>query len=67
MRLKVDENLPVEAAALLRREGFIVLRLKRQSRAHVLAVLDRLLHTLSDHLPQQQLWIVDEDRIRIRS
>jgi len=116
MKFKVDENLPVEAAELLRQEGhetltvseqalsgspdadiasacrregrdlvtldkgfadirlyppeqfpgLIVLRLDRQDRQHVLAVLGRLLSVFSSELVEGHLWIVEEERIRIR-
>ena len=46
--------------------GLIVLRLRQQDRAHVLDVLGRLLQILGSESIQGQLWIVEEDRIRIR-
>ena len=46
--------------------GIIVLRLKRQDRPHVLEVCRRLLTVLSEEPLVGRLWIVDEDRIRIR-
>ena len=46
--------------------GIIVLRLKRQDRPHVLEVCRRLLTVLSEEPLVGHLWIVDEDRIRIR-
>ncbi len=116
MKLKIDENLPVEAAALLQRAGhdattvvseqlsgaddpelmsvcqtqgrvlvtldvgfadiraypplesagLIVLRLRLQDKAHVLDVLGRLTRVLAAENPSGQLWIVDEERVRIR-
>jgi predicted nuclease of predicted toxin-antitoxin system len=113
---KVDENLPDEAAALLREAGhdamsvveqalsgtsdpliaqvcrtesralitldrgfadirsyppadapgIVVLRLARQDKAHVLSVLRRLLPVFVQEPLPGQLWIVEEDRIRIR-
>lgn len=116
MRFKLDENLPVEAAALLREAGhdaitvleqemsgksdpdlvdvcrqerrtlvtldvdfadiriyppeeyagLLVLRLRRQDKAHVLAILQRLLPQLNQESVDGQLWIVEEERIRVR-
>ena len=116
MRFKVDENLPLEVAEVLRQSGhdavtvleqqrsgsadahlaalcqqerralvtldmdfadirayppadfsgMIVLRLGRQDKPHVLDVLRRLLQVLSGELLDGTLWIVEENRIRIR-
>jgi predicted nuclease of predicted toxin-antitoxin system len=116
MKFKVDENLPVEAAELLRKagydaltiydeklagtrdpkiaricqeenralitmdtdfadigayppgdySGFIVLRLKRQDKRYVIGVLSRLIKLIPTERLEQQLWIVDENRIRVR-
>jgi predicted nuclease of predicted toxin-antitoxin system len=46
--------------------GLIVLRLKWQSRKHVLSVLPRLLALLRTEPLTGQLWIVDELRVRVR-
>lgn len=46
--------------------GIIVLRLKRQDRPHVLEVCRRLLTVLKEEPLTERLWIVEEDRIRIR-
>ena len=46
--------------------GNIVLRLKQQDRPHVLQVCRRLLTVLSEESLKGYLWIVEEDRIRIR-
>jgi hypothetical protein len=46
--------------------GFVVLRLGRQDKAHVLAVLARVLRLLAEQAPEKELWIVEEDRVRIR-
>jgi len=117
MRFKIDENLPVEVADLLRHaghdaltvwdqhlqggddkdisavcqaekraivtldvgfadirtycpdqfSGLIVLRLKQQDKLHVLAVVNRVLPLFSTETLDHHLWIVDEERIRIRS
>ena len=116
MRFKTDENLPQQAAELLRTAGFdamsvydqdlggeidgnlieicgaedrvmvtldldfadirayppsqhqgiIVLRLKRQDKVSVLELLKRLVELLKDGSAENQLWIVDEKRVRIR-
>jgi predicted nuclease of predicted toxin-antitoxin system len=117
MRFKIDENLPVEAAELLRSvghdtetvhdeelsgasdsevsricwveqriivtldldfadirayppaqyPGIIVMRLKSQSITNVLSVLARIIPLLVVEPLSKRLWIVDEDRIRIRA
>ena len=46
--------------------GIIVLRLQQQDVLSVLDVLRRLLPVFDSESPEQKLWIVDEDRIRIR-
>lgn len=116
MKFKVDENLPFEAAGLLRLAGYdaatvleqhlggspdsdiasvcqqeerilitldvdfadirayppaqfpglIVLRLREQSKAHILDVMNRLILTLSSESLEHLLWIVEETRLRIR-
>jgi predicted nuclease of predicted toxin-antitoxin system len=116
VKFKIDENLPVEAAAPLRSagfdaltvkdqrlggendrrivdvclheqralvtndldfsdirsypprdfHGFVVLRLHRQDRTHVLDVLKRVLPILKEETLSNRLWIVEENRIRIR-
>ena len=47
--------------------GLIVLRLRTQDKPHVLDVLSRLLPLLSSDPLTRHLWIVEEDRVRIRS
>ena len=116
MKFKIDENLPVEVAELLRQVGYdamtvldqhlggetddnigticqqegriimtldldfadirtyppkefaglIVLRLTRQDKWHVLEIVERLLSVLEKESPEKRLWIVDEQRVRIR-
>ncbi len=116
MNFKVDENLPVEIAALLRKTGYdattvseqgligtsdtnlaavcrkekriiltldtdfadirhyppdrfcgiIVMRLNRQDKPHVLEVLQRVIRLFPKEPIEQHLWVVEEDRIRIR-
>lgn len=117
MRFKVDENLPIEAAAIfraaghdattvndegiggaqdsdiasiLRREnraivtldvgfadirlyppqdypGIVVLRLPRQDKAFVLGICERLVRPLATEALAGRLWIVEANRIRVRS
>jgi len=116
MEFKIDENLPVEVADLLRQvghdaitvleqhlggssdphivsvcqeerrvlitldtdfadirayppgqsPGLIVLRLHKQDKPHVLAVIDRLIPLLSSEPLAHLLWILEETRLRIR-
>ena len=116
MRFKVDENLPVEAAEMLRQSGHdavtvleqrlggsgdagpatlcqqegralvtldmdfadirayppadypgtIVLRLGQQDKPQVLNVLARLIRVLHTEPLEGHLWIVEENRVRIR-
>jgi predicted nuclease of predicted toxin-antitoxin system len=46
--------------------GLIVLRLKRQDKATVLSVLRRLIKMLDDERIENRLWIVEENRVRVR-
>jgi predicted nuclease of predicted toxin-antitoxin system len=46
--------------------GIIVLRLEKQSRAHVLRVFRRVLGLLANELLKGKLWIADEQTVRIR-
>ncbi len=116
MKFKLDENIPVEAAALLREvghdavtvldqnmggkadeivievcsqeqralitldldfsdiktyppssyHGIFVLRIKQQSRSKVLEAIAKLIPYLPSEPIEKQLWIVEEDKIRIR-
>jgi len=116
MKFKVDENLPVEVAALLRQAGFdastvleqtlggeadstiaaicrierrvivtldvdfadirtyppahyagiLVLRIKQQDKPFLLKLFPRILHQLRQESIVGKLWIVDEQRIRVR-
>ena len=116
MRFKIDENLPVDVAELLRQEshdaitvleqdlggeadsdiagvcqqeeralitldtdfadirayppkqfpGLVVLRLRWQDKPHILEALRRLTPVFSTELLEGRLWIVEEERIRIR-
>jgi predicted nuclease of predicted toxin-antitoxin system len=47
--------------------GIIILRLDKQDRVNVLNALDRILPRLSVEILQGHIWIVEDDRIRIRS
>lgn len=47
--------------------GLVVLRLNSQDKLHVLRVIERLIPVLSSEDPKGHLWIVEEDRVRIRS
>lgn len=47
--------------------GFIVLRARRQSKASLLALLRSVVPQLPSHPISGHLWIVEPDRIRIRT
>lgn len=47
--------------------GIVVLRLVRQDKPWVLEVVDRLIPLFGKNPVSQELWIVEEDRVRIRS
>lgn len=116
MKFKIDENLPIEAAPIIRQaghdamtlldqdmrgfsdpeiaavcqseqrvvialdvdfadirtyrpdeyHGLVVLRLKRQERPHVLDVLRRIVPLFTPEELTGKLWIVEENRTRIR-
>jgi len=116
MKFKMDENMPIEAAALLREadydvktvteqnmrgssdsdvisvcqeesrilitldtdftdirkyppeqtSGLIVLRLKRQDKPYVLKIFSRFVKMIPHEPIEHRLWIIEEDRIRIR-
>ena len=46
--------------------GLIVLRLRQQEKPRVLEVLRHLIPVLASERLEHRLWIVEEDRIRIR-
>lgn len=46
--------------------GLVVLRLKRQDKVHVMGVIGRLLTALETEPLAGRLWIVEEERVRIR-
>ena len=47
-------------------EGIVVLRLLRQDKPRVLAVVEKLLPVFAANPLSGKLWIVEEDRVRIR-
>jgi predicted nuclease of predicted toxin-antitoxin system len=46
--------------------GVIVLRLQRQDKGYLLAIVGRLIKMLEVEQVDRRLWIVDEERIRVR-
>lgn len=46
--------------------GLVVLRLRRQDKPRVLTLIRRIIPVLSQEPLNQHLWIVDENKIRIR-
>lgn len=46
--------------------GLLVLRLRQQDKAYIVETLERLIPLLKKETPNGQLWIVEDDRIRIR-
>ena len=46
--------------------GLIVFRLSQQDKASVLALLERLLIAFGQETPEHRLWVVEEQRIRVR-
>lgn len=46
--------------------GIIVLRLQLQDKEHVMAVVDSPLEAFRKETPEHSVWIVEEDRMRIR-
>ena len=46
--------------------GMVVLRLARQDKPKVLQVIKKLIPTLTENALPQKLWIIEENRIRIR-
>ena len=46
--------------------GIVVLRLRQQDKAHVLGVLHRIRPLLENEPLRGLLWIVDEERVRVR-
>jgi predicted nuclease of predicted toxin-antitoxin system len=46
--------------------GLIILRLKTQDKRSVLDVFQRLIKVIPEEKLEHQLWIVDENRVRVR-
>lgn len=46
--------------------GVVVLRLRRQDKPHVMATVSGLIPLFSAEVLEQRLWIVEEDKLRIR-
>ena len=46
--------------------GFVVFRLLTQDKRHLLSILKKTVPIFAKNSPERQLWIVEEDRIRIR-
>ncbi|NJL75069.1 MAG: DUF5615 family PIN-like protein [Saprospiraceae bacterium] len=46
--------------------GIVVLRLKKQDKMSVLAVFERHVSTIIEALAPGELWIIEENRIRVR-
>jgi len=46
--------------------GFIVLRVQRQDKPHILAAFSRIVPFIEQEILQHRLWIVEETRLRIR-
>lgn len=46
--------------------GLIVLRLRRQDKTYVLNVISKIIHMFESEQIAGRLWIVEDDRIRIR-
>lgn len=46
--------------------GTIVLRLSRQNKAHVLSVVRRFVKLLGVEPLEGRLWVVEDERVRIR-
>jgi predicted nuclease of predicted toxin-antitoxin system len=46
--------------------GFVVFRLASQDKPYVLLVAGRLVELLRTESPEQRLWVVEEDRVRVR-
>lgn len=58
MKFKIDENLPVEVAQLLRGHA--------HDKSHVLGIMQRLIGLFVDENLCGRLWIVEENKLRIR-
>ena len=117
MKFKIDENIPLEVAELLRNAGYdsttvpeqnlsgtsdasladvcrkenrilvtldndfadirtyppdkfpgiVVMRLNQQDKFHVLEVFGQAMHLFPNETIERHLWIIEEDKIRIRT
>ena len=56
----------IRAYAPAAHPGFIVLRLRSQDKPHVLSVARRVIAALRERELRNELWVVEEGRIRIR-
>jgi len=67
MKFKVDENLPVEVADLLRQAGYDATTVVEQHLGgYVLDVLARLIKILFVESIYKYLWIGEKERVRNR-
>jgi hypothetical protein len=66
MLLKIDENLPIEAAELLRRAGHDALTVGDQAKSAVLGLIARLIPLLEIEAVTGNLWILQENGLRVR-
>ena len=62
MKLKTDENLPVEVAEVLRAAGHDSAKDKR----YILSLIPAIVDLLEAEPIGGHLWIVEEGRIRVR-
>ena len=49
-----------------RHSGFIVLRVSRRGKRHIMEVFERIVPLLETETLAKQLWVVDEQSVRIR-
>lgn len=47
--------------------GIVVLRMRRQDKHSVLALMQRVALALANRSPEGELWVVESDRIRFRA
>ena len=72
IRIKVDENLPIEVARKFNAAGHDALSVLDQKmggasdKAYVLNMVERVVEALGGEEINGRLWIVDESRVRIR-
>jgi predicted nuclease of predicted toxin-antitoxin system len=46
--------------------GLVVLRLKQHDKSHILGVMSHLINVFATNTLEHRLWIVDEQKIRVR-